>query len=511
MNIAHNLDRAAWHFPNHEAIVFEGRSWTYGELRAAVDRTAYGLAALGVDVGDRVGLFLPNIPAFPIAYLAVQKLGAIAVSINTMLTANELEYIVADSGAGTIFTTGELLPRLKPLLAAGIDRERIVVCEGAPGEHPTLEQLAADGDTPFEARERDQDDAAAILYTSGTTGRQKGAVLTHGNVISNMHATSHVLRLDPEDRSMLFLPLFHCFGQNFIMNTALVSAATIVLHRRFVAEEVLESISASGATRFFAVPAIYIGLLDAGVAPADLEPIRYYFSAAAMLPVEIGERWRERFGLPIHEGYGLTETSPHATHNHVWEHRAGTVGTPIENVEVKVVDADDCEVAAGTWGEVVIRGPNVMLGYWNRPDESGDALRGGWFHTGDIGFLDEAGYLSIVDRVKDMINVGGFKLWPREIEEVLYQHSAVTECAVIGVPDRVKGELPVAIVVARGGAELRQESLKEFCRERLATYKIPSSFDFVDELPKTPSGKILKRVLRERGRALSARSAMRTG
>ncbi len=185
--------------------------------------------------------------------------------------------------------------------------------------------------------------------------------------------------------------------------------------------------------------------------------------------------------------------------------------TPIENVEVKVVNADDCEVAAGTWGEVVIRGPNVMLGYWNRPDESGDALRGGWFHTGDIGFLDEAGYLSIVDRVKDMINVAGFKLWPREVEEVLYQHPAVAECAVIGVPDRVKGELPVAIVVARRGSDLTLESLDAFCRERLATYKIPSSYEFVDELPKTPSGKILKRVLREQGRALTARSAMRTG
>jgi long-chain acyl-CoA synthetase len=496
VNIAHHLDVAAAHFPDRPAILFEGTTLTYRQLQRAVDRAAHGLIELGIDTGDRVALFLPNIPGFAIAYLAVQKIGAIAVSVNVMLTTDELEHVLSDSGAAAIVTTAVLLPCLVPLIGQNVPAERVILAEGSAPGYRGLEELGTDN--PFTAREMHRDGPAGILYTSGTTGKQKGAVLSHGNVVSNTFATSHALRVDPDDRLMLFLPLFHCFGQNFIMNTAFASGASIVLHRRFAPEEVLRSIGRDGVTMFFAVPTIYIGLLDAGVPPESLGGIRYYFSAAATMPVEIAERWRERFGLAIHEGYGLTETSPFASYNHQWHHRPGSVGTAIEMVEIAVVDAEDRPVAVGEWGEILVSGPNVMLGYWNRPEESAAALRGGWFHTGDVGYLDEDGYVFLVDRVKDMINVGGFKIWPREVEEVLYRHAHIKECAVVGVPDARKGEVAIAVVVLHEGAKLTADELNAFCREHMAAYKIPASFEFAADLPKSATGKTLKRVLRDR-------------
>ena len=496
MNIASSVDRAARHFPAKEALRFEDRSWTYAELRAEVDRVAHGLVALGIGRGDRVALFLPNIPAFPIVYLAAQKVGAISVSVNTMLTAHELEYVLEDSGAETLFTVADLLPQLSGLVGDVLDPTRVVVCEGEADGFRSLEGLS-DDESPFACTELDRDDQAAVLYTSGTTGKQKGAVLSHGNVVSNTNATAHALRVDPDDRLLLFLPLFHCFAQNFILNTAFVSAATVVLHRRFVPEVIVRSVREDAVTMFFGVPTVFIGLLNGNVPQEHVAGVRYFFSAAATLPVEVAQRWHEVYGMPIFEGYGLTETSPFATYNHEWQHRPGSVGTPIEMVEVCIVDTDDDPVAAGAWGEILIKGPNVMLGYWQRPGESAEALRGGWFHTGDIGYLDEDGFLFIVDRVKDMINLAGFKVWPREIEEVLYEHPAIAECAVVAMPDPVKGELPRALIVVKDGHEVTSEALEELCRERLATYKVPALFEVVSELPKSATGKILKRVLRE--------------
>jgi long-chain acyl-CoA synthetase len=497
MNIAQNLERAARHFADRPAVVFEGQELSYAELQMAVDRLAHGLVELGVEAGDRVALFLPNIPAFVISYLATVKVGAIAVSINTMLTTEEIDHVLGDSGARLMFTTADLLPRVERLLGTGIVAERVILAEGVAPGFRQMDELGARDGGPFAAREVEHDHPAAILYTSGTTGKQKGATLSHGNVVSNMYATSHALRMDPEDRLLLFLPLFHCFGQNFIMNAAFTSGATLVLHRRFVPEEILRSIADNGVTMCFAVPTIYIGLLNADVPPGALAGIRYYFSAAATMPVEIAHRWQERFGRPICEGYGLTETSPFASYNHEWHHRPGSVGTPIEMVEIKVVDAEDKDVDQGEWGEILIKGPNVMLGYWNRPEESAETLRGGWFHTGDIGYLDADGYVYLVDRVKDMINVGGFKIWPREVEEVLYQHPAIKECAVVGVPDPLKGEIAKAVVVLHPGREVTDDEIAGYCREHLAVYKVPQEFELAAELPKSATGKILKRVLRD--------------
>jgi long-chain acyl-CoA synthetase len=496
MNIAEQIDRTSRHFPNRPAIIFEGHTTTFAELRALVQRVAGGLAAAGVQPGDRVILLLPNTPSFALAYQGCQWLGAVTVSANVMLTTEELRYLLEDSGARFAFTTEALWPALEPLVKELGGRANVVICEGAVAGITSIERFGSDAPA-VPILWRDTDDPAAILYTSGTTGKQKGATLSVGNIVSNSEATRQILRIDPDDRMLLFLPLFHVFGQNFIMNAAFTAGAALVLHRRFDRDAVLESVARDGVTMFFAVPTIYIMLLDAGVRPLRLAGVRYFFSAAATLPVEVAERWKQVFGKPIYEGYGLSETSPFASYNHEWRHRPGSVGTAIANVELRIVDPMDNAVERGTWGEICIKGPNVMLGYWNRPEESADALRGGWFHTGDVGYMDDDGFVFIVDRTKDMINAAGFKVWPREVEEVLYQHSAVGECAVYGVVDPVKGEVPMAAIVVAAGASVSAEELERFCRERLATYKIPRTFDLVPSLPKNATGKILKRVLRD--------------
>jgi long-chain acyl-CoA synthetase len=498
MNIASNLERAVRHFPDRPAIIFGDRTLTYRELDAAVNRAAHGLLALHVAAGDRVALFLPNIPEFPIVYLAAQKLGAIAVSVNAMLTTEELRHILQDSGASAVFTTEALWPQVQPLVGALPELRHVITCEGEVSGHQTLSGLCEGQAEAFRARDFDRATPAAILYTSGTTGKEKGATLSHGNIVSNMYSVQHCLRTDPTDRLVLFLPLFHCFGQNFIMNAAFNAGAAIILHRRFHLQNVLASIEQHRATMFFAVPTIYIGLLTAGVAPERLASIRFYFSAAATLPTEVAGKWRARYGAVIHEGYGLTETSPLASFNHEIAHRPGSVGAPIENVEMKVLDENGDEVPAGTWGEIAIRGPNVMLGYWKRPRDTAQALRDGWFRSGDIAYVDDDGYFHLVDRRKDMINSAGFKIWPNEVEEVLYQHPAVQECAVIGAPDAVKGEVVKAFVALRPEARLTAEEVEAFCRQHMASYKVPRLVQFIAEIPKSPAGKTLKRVLREK-------------
>jgi long-chain acyl-CoA synthetase len=497
MNIAQLLDRAAQQFPDRPAIVADGTPLTYRELRARVDGVAHALMHRGVGSGDRIGLLLPNIADFAVVYLAAQKLGVVAVSFNVMLTSGELRYVLEDSGARLLFTSAVLLSAVQPLIGTELRPDQIILCEGSAPGYATLNQIGAADERPLAALHMATNAPAAILYTSGTTGRQKGATLSHGNVLSNVHAVRECLRIEPTDRLLLFLPLFHCFGQNFIMNSGFASGATLVMHRRYEPQHILDSIEADGVTMFFGVPTIYIGLLSAAIEPARLRGVRYYFSAAAALPADVAERWQARFGRPIHEGYGLTETSPFATYNHEWSYVPGSQGTPIPLVDVRIVDENDEPLPAGRWGEICIQGPNVMLGYWNREDETREALRGGWFHSGDIGYFDESGYLFVVDRSKDMINSAGFKIWPREVEEVLYEHPSVLECAVVGVPDSLKGEVAIAYVISKPGSTLAADELEAFCRARLATYKIPREFAFAHEFPKTATGKILKRVLRD--------------
>lgn len=498
MNIARNVERAALHFPEKPAVIFEGRRLTYADLDRLSGRAARGLAGLGVGAGDRVALFLPNIPEFVVAYAAIQKIGAVAVNLNVMLTTEELAYFLEDSGARTVFTTAELWPRLGPLAGTLVRRERVIICEGEAAGMPTIDALA-DAGGPLPARPMDPNAPAAILYTSGTTGRQKGATLSHANVVTNTFTVDRYLGLGRDDRVLITTPLFHVAAQNVLMNAALNVAATIVLERRFDVQRCVAAIAEHGVTYTLLVPTIYIAMLDAGVDPRALASVRIFKSGAATLPVEVADRWRARYGITIVEGYGLSETSPAATFNHEHEHRPGSVGTAVDAVDMRVVDEEDQDVASGAWGEVVFRGPNVMLGYWGRSDETAVAMRGGWFHSGDIGHLDDAGYLYLVDRVKDMINTAGFKVWPREVEEVLYLHPAVRECAVVGMRDDVKGELAKAFIVLASGPAPTEADLDAHCRVHLAAYKAPRAYAIVGSLPKSATGKILKRVLRDTG------------
>jgi long-chain acyl-CoA synthetase len=495
MNIVHNVTRAATFYPDKTAIIFDGERIRYRYLKGRVNRLAHALHAQGVKPGDRIGIFLPNIPEFIYCYLAAVGVGAIAVSINSMSRAHELEYILNDAKPEILFTTGEFLQHVPEDKCPSL--KQVVICEGASQGKPTLQDWidkGADNDTIVDMH---PNDPAVLLYTSGTTGFPKGATLSHGNVVSNAWATVHHAQYGLDDRMLLFLPLFHVFGQNFIMNATFLACSTLVLQRRFVPDQVIEAISRDRVSMFFAVPTIYIHMLNLNLKPEDLATIRYEFSAAATMPQEISAQWTERFGRPVFEGYGLTECSPFACYNHDFKHKFGSVGTPIENFEIKILDEEDHEVALGEWGEICIRGPGVMSGYWNKPEETVAALRNGWLHSGDIGSVDEEGYVFIVDRVKDMINVSGFKVWPAEVEQFLYRHPSVKEAAVFGSPHPEKGESVRAAIVLKEDMVAKPDDIVNFCRENLAAYKVPGQIDIVSELPKSATGKILKRILRE--------------
>jgi long-chain acyl-CoA synthetase len=497
MNISQHVERAAKFFPDKPAIIFEGVPLAYKDLNGRIDRLANGLKANGVGRGQCVALYLPNIPQFAISYLATVRIGAVALSINSMYKSEELKYILNDSGSVLIFTTGELLPNIP--LAECPTVKQIVVCEGDPQGQPTLDGWLAMATDQRAVADMNPNDPAVLLYTSGTTGFPKGATLSHGNVVSNGWTTLHHAGFTKEDRMILFLPIFHVFGQNFIMNATFMACGTLVLHRRFVPDPVLDSIRKDRVTMFFAVPTIYIALLNMALPEDAFSSIRYEFSAASTMPREISARWTERFGRPVYEGYGLTECSPFACYNHDFRHKFGSVGTPVENFEIKIMDEEDREVPLGKWGEICIKGPGVMQGYWNKPDETRQALRNGWLHSGDIGTMDDEGYVFIVDRVKDMINVSGFKVWPAEVEEFLYKHPAIQEVAVFGCAHPEKGETVVAAIVLKEGAKATGADIIAHCRNHMAAYKAPARVDFISELPKSPTGKILKRTLRDEG------------
>lgn len=500
MNIAHHLERGHLLFPHKLALIFEEQSFTYQQLDRLVNRITNGLRGLGINQGDRIALFLPNIPEFIIAYLGILKLGAIAVSINIMFKEEEVSHILNDCAAKIVITTEKQCKYVSKTDLPHL--QQILIAEGASDRGLSLAQVMANADPKARAIKVEGNTPASIVYTSGTTGFSKGATLSHSNVISNMYAHNRCCRMNADDKLLLYLPLFHCFGQNAILNAGLNVCATIVLQRRFEIDKVLKAIAEEGVTMFFGVPTVYIKLLNADIAHRHLKSIRYFFSAAASMPVEVVRNWQSKYGFLIHEGYGLTETSPCACYNHDLQYKFGSVGMPIDNVELKIVNRYGHQLPPGELGEIAIRGPNVMLGYWNRPQATAKAIKNGWFHTGDLGRMDDQGYLYIVDRLKDMINMSGFKIYPTEVEQVIYQHPAVGEVAIYGVPDPVKGEIVKAdIVLKHVHQPIPDSQIKEFCSQRLANYKIPHEIDFVASLPKNSTGKILKRVLRQEATA----------
>ena len=503
MNLASALELHAASDPDRVVLRFEGRSITYAELNREATRLADALRARGIRTGERVALFLPNLPEFLIAYYAVQKLGAIVATINAIFKTEEVRYLLDDSGAAAVFATEELT-KFVPT-DCGALRLRVTVDGTPPPGWAALTALVGEGGEGFASVARQADDDAALLYSSGTTGFPKGVVLTQQNIHTNIATAARYSNYRPGDRLALFLPLFHVYGQNYIMNAAVLAGATLVLFRRFVPDAVLAAIGSERITHLFAVPTIFIGLLAQDTSAYDLSSLRYEMSAAATMPEEISRRWTETFGRRVFEGYGLTECSPFACYNDLSEHRFGSVGRAVEGFELKIFDEDDCEVPNGQSGEIVIRGPGVMKGYWNKPEETERALRSGWLHSGDMGRMDADGYVYIVDRMKDMINISGFKVWPAEVEHYLYRMPGVQEVAVYGIPAAQHGEAVAVALVPRAGAIVGADDVIAYCRENMAAYKVPAKVDILTELPKSPSGKLLKRILRERHAAQAGR------
>jgi long-chain acyl-CoA synthetase len=499
MNIADLLDRNTFYFAENQALVDQDRTWTYRDFRRDADRFAHALHDLGVERGDRVGLLLSNSAEFCIAFYGILKVGAIVTSLSAMFKAAELEWLINDSETAVIVTDAahiESLPGRESIRSV-----RHLVCVGW---HPQADhefwRLLEERPERFATVDTDRDDGAEIIYTGGTTGVPKGVLLTHANVTSNVHTNRSITGLKSDDRCLCFLPIYHSFAQNFIFNQTIAAGATLVIQPKFELEPVMKTMKRERVTRWFAVPTIYILVLaaeDHALVDEAFASVTYCFSAAAAMPGEVARRWGERFGLPINEGYGLSETTPSAFYNHELRHKPGSVGTTIDNVECQIWDENDRPLPVGEVGQIVLKGPNIMKGYFNNPAATAEALKDGWLKTGDMGRLDEEGYLYLVDRMKDMVNSAGLKIWPREVEEVLYQHVGVAECAVIGVPDELFGESVKACVVARPGVEICAEDIIDFCKERLAGYKAPRMVEFMDGLPKTPAGKVLKTELRK--------------
>lgn len=500
MNIADTLDRNKIFFPEREAIVYGDRSWTYGQFWADANRMANALKGLGVEQGDKVCLFLTNCPEFIIAYYACQKVGAVAVSISSMCKADEVEYMVNDS-EGVVLITEEALMEHVPARARIPNLRTVVSIDGDSGDRKWSDLLGA-ASPEFRTVYTDRHEGAAIIYTSGTTGKPKGVVLTHGNVVSNTNAAKYMCQMRPDDRAICFLPIYHSFAQNFIFNSVVQAACTLVLHKKFDLDRVLESLQKDRITRWYAVPAIYIMVLNDPRSAEAMKTVRYCFSAASSMPGEVARQWKEKFGLVIHEGYGLTETTPFATYNHEFRHKEGSVGTAVMDVEIRIADGDGNEVPRGELGEIWIKGPNVMKEYYRKPEETAETIVNGWLRSGDIGYMDDEGYVFIVDRLKDMINSAGLKIWPREVEEVIYTHPNVRECAVIGVPHEVFGETVKAVIALKEPGRTTAEEIIELVKKHLADYKAPRIVEFLDELPKNPTGKILKRELKEREKKL---------
>lgn len=513
LNLAITLEESARRFPQKTAIVFSETRLNYAQLNGAANQVANGLKSIGIEPGDKVALTCPNLPYFPMVYYGILKAGAIVVPLNVLFKRREIAYHLADSEAKAYFCF-QGTPQL-PMgeegfaglnEADGCEQFFMITADPA-GPSPiegtkTLGMLMHNQPPTFDTVQTRSENGAVILYTSGTTGQPKGAELSHFNMFFNAVITSNMLGLSPDDIGLVVLPLFHSFGQTVQMNADIYAGATSVLLPRFDPDATLGLMQKENVSIFAGVPTMYWALLNhPGASNYDLEKIaanlRVSVSGGSALPVEVLRGFEAKFNVPILEGYGLSETSPVASFNHLdKERKPGSIGTPIWGVAMRVVDADDNPLPVGEPGEVVIRGHNVMKGYYKRPEETAEALRGDWLHTGDVGKMDEDGYFYIVDRTKDMIIRGGFNVYPREIEEVLLTHPDISLAAVIGVPREEYGEEVKAFVVLKAGASVTPEEIIDWSKENMASYKYPRMVEFRDTLPMTATGKILKTELR---------------
>jgi long-chain acyl-CoA synthetase len=524
LNLASMISHHARLAPEKAAIIWENVRMTFADLDRLSNRVANAIVAMGLGYCDNIALACPNIPFFPVVYYGIMKTGAAVVPLNTLFTPREIAYHLSDSDAKAIFVFEgtEDLPlgsRVKEAFDKVPTCEQLVVMtKDLMGASPikgykTLTGVCFDKPETFDIYPTQPDDTCAILYTSGTTGQPKGAELTHLNLWSNVVTTwsIHLPSLDFTDGEqktvLVTLPLFHTTGQTVQMNTNLYGGNRVVLLPRFDAKATLDAMVAEKVNFWVGVPTMFWSLLKyANENNYDVsriaDNIKVCTSGGAPMPVELMREFEEKFNVRVMEGYGLSETSPLATFNHFEKpSKPGTVGQAIYGVEIKCFDENDNEVRRGHRGEVVIRGTNVMKGYYKRPEATAEAFRKGWFHTGDIGIMDDEGYLSIVDRKKDMILRGGYNVYPRELEEVIITHPAVSLCAVIGVPDERLGEEVKAFVVLKQGCELSADEFIAWCKTQIAANKYPRCVEFRDELPVGGTGKIFKRALREESAA----------
>ena len=502
LNLATMLRESALAYPDKPVALYDGGRLTYAQLDALTDRFAVGLRASGMQRGETVGLQLPNIPQFLIAYFGMLKAGCIGVPLNVLLKAPELAYCLGDARARSLITwAGVADEAVKGAADAGVHTVYVVNTPGVP--EPAVgrrfeELLAVDPETP-PMEPTDPGDTAVIVYTSGTTGQPKGAELTHYQLYMNADTPGRLFGIRDDDVVLVVLPLFHVFGLSSQLNVCVRFGATMSLVPRFEPEKVLEVMQRDGVTVFEGVPTMYVALLHhPTVGEYDMSRLRIGVSGGAPIPAEVLDAFEERFGIVILEGYGLTETASTTTFNvSAAERKIYSVGKPIWGVEVQIWDEENRVLAPGAdhIGEIVIRGVNMMRGYFRNPEATAEAFAGGWFHTGDLGYRDEDGFYFIVDRKKELIIRGGYNVYPREVEEILYTHPAVAAAAVVGVPDERLGEEVKAYVETKPGTTATEQEVIDYMRTRVAAYKYPRMVEFRSELPKGPTGKILKKEL----------------
>ena len=509
MNLSSRLSETAGIHATKPAYFFMDRSTSYAELDGAVTKFASGLAGLGVQKGDHIALLLGNSPHFIIAFYGAMRLGATVIPVNPIYTAEEIGYILNNGDVKAVVALDLLAPLVGKVEGMLPKVSNYIICPTKQDStidelieaHPKMKSFSSvleSGTISFEGPQLDEDDVAVILYTSGTTGRPKGAMLTHKNLYSNARDTGDYLKMNENDRVITTLPMFHVFCMTVVLNAPLISGATLLIAPKFSPADIFRLAEKYEATVFAGVPTMYNFLYQYREGnPAHLSTLRLCISGGASLPVALLKNFEKKFNVAISEGYGLSEASPVTCFNPLDRPRKpGSIGTSIMNLKNKVVNELGEEVPVGEVGELIVQGPNVMKGYYKMPEETEAAIKDGWLYTGDLAKMDEEGYFYIVDRKKDMIIVGGFNVYPREVEEVLYNHPDIVEAAVIGVPDPNVGEA-VKCFVVKSNKELTEVQVLEYCKQYLAKYKLPSSIDFIDELPKNTTGKILRRALKD--------------
>jgi long-chain acyl-CoA synthetase len=501
ISVASILAESARRYPMHDALVLGDVRIPYAVAWDQARRYAAVLRERGIEPGDRVAILIPNVPQFAFAYYGILALGACVVPIHSLLKSEEIAYALKDSDSKMLIAAAPLIGEgLPAALEVGVDI--LSVLDGGPVEVLRLEALAA-ATSPIDTYlARRPEDEAVILYTSGTTGKPKGAVLTHDNILWNVQTIAFdTIELKQKDVMLGALPLFHSFGQTVVLNGAFRVGATIALVPRFESGAVLDLLMKEKVTIVVGVPTMFIGLLEAAKSNPARPPLRIAVSGGSALPVAVIDKVKDVFGIDIYEGYGLSETSPVATFNQErYGRKPGTVGCAIWGIDVEIANAEVSDriefLPIGERGEIVIRGHNIFNGYLNMPEATEQVVIDGWFRSGDVGIKDEDGFISIVDRTKDMIIRGGFNVYPREVEEVIHRFPGIKQVAVIGVPDAVHGEEIVAVVIAEDGVV--GDELREWAKGHIGSHKYPRRIEFVDELPLGPSGKVLKRVLVER-------------